>query len=330
VAATYGVEGDDDGWLTSYGHTIGSAWGDFDNDGYLDLFVGNFAHEDAWQDRSKFYRNLGPDGGFHFEDKSGVAGLQYQETYSSPCLGDYDNDGYLDLFFATINSTGTFPDRSVLYRNEGNWTFTDVTAVAGIDSHHTYQAAWADFDNDGDLDLITAGSLYRNRGNSNHWLKIRVEGDGVSVNRSAIGTQVRVYAGSEIMTRQVEGATGEGNQNDLTLHFGLGSHSGQVEVEILWPDGSVDWVTASVDKLLTITLPVLFAPDFDNDGDVDQVDFGHYLGCITGPASGPPATGCEDADLDGDNDVDQEDFGLLQRCYSGPDLPVDVTCAGTS
>jgi len=63
VAGEYGVAGDYDGWSWSYGHTIGSAWGDLDNDGYLDLFVGNFSHVDAFQDRPKFYRNLGPTGG---------------------------------------------------------------------------------------------------------------------------------------------------------------------------------------------------------------------------------------------------------------------------
>ena len=71
VSHDFGTAGDGD--LGAWGHTIGSAWGDFDNDGHFDLFVGNFSHPPAYQDRAKFLRNLGPDGAFHFEDLSGDA-----------------------------------------------------------------------------------------------------------------------------------------------------------------------------------------------------------------------------------------------------------------
>jgi len=241
VAPSYGVAGDYDGWSYSYGHTIGSAWGDLDNDGNFDLFVGNFSHPDAWQDRPKFYKNLGAAGGYHFEDKSGVAGLAWQESYASPALGDYDNDGDLDLFFTTVYG-GNYP---VLYRNDGNWNFTNVTAAEGLSGlGSTYQAAWADIDNDGDLDLVTNAKMFVNNvtdpteGNSNHWLRVNLKGDGTTVNGAAIGSQVRITVGGKTLTSQVEGGTGEGNQNDLTLHFGLGDHSGTVNLVISAPDGT--------------------------------------------------------------------------------------------
>jgi len=256
VGFTYGVAGDYDGWIYSYGHTIGSAWGDLDNDGHFDLFVGNFSHPDAWQDRPKFYRNLGPAGSYHFEDKSATAGLAWQESYATPALGDYDNDGDLDLFFTTVYP-GNFP---VLYRNNGDWTFTDVTAAEGLAGlGPTYQAAWADFDRDGDLDLATGGKLFLNKtienGSTNNWLEVRLVGDGDTVNMDAVGAQVRISVDGKTLTRQVEAGTGEGNQNEMLLHFGLGSYGGPVDLEILWPGGETETVSnVEANQLFTYTV----------------------------------------------------------------------------
>jgi len=248
VADSYGATG-------GYGHSIGADWGDMDNDGNIDLFAGNFSH--SGQPQSKFLRNTGPAGNYHFEDRSGSAGLAWQESYASPTLGDYDNDGYLDLFFTTVYGGNT----AVLYRNNGDWTFTDVTSIAGlggIGASFNYQASWADFDNDGDLDLATEGKLFVNNAtdvNSNHWLKVQLRGDGVTINSAAIGAQVRItLPNGEILTRQVPGSVGEGNQNDLTMHFGLGSHSGPVDLEIFWPGGTVTEITGVlVDDTYTYT-----------------------------------------------------------------------------
>ena len=249
VAGEYGVAGD--GGLGAWGHTIGSAWGDLDNDGHLDLFVGNFSHAAAYQDRPKFYRNLGPQKGFRFQDKSDGAGLAWQESFASPTLGDFDNDGDLDLLFSTV-----YPgDHNVLYLNEGNWKFVDITASTGISKGPTYQAALADFDNDGDLDLVLAARLYRNDVQGAHWLKVRLIGDGKSVSTDAIGAQVRIRLGEKTLTRQVENATGEGNQNDSIVHFGLGSHDRAVTLELHWPDGTPQTVTTECDRTITVKYP---------------------------------------------------------------------------
>ena len=223
------------------GHSIGAAWGDFDDDGAIDLFAGNFAHDDSrgHQPHSFFLRNSGAEKGYAFENK-GQCGVHYQESYASPAAGDYDNDGDLDLFFTTVYGTASFGRKNhpALYRNDGSWKFVDVTAEAGLAQlSPTYQAAWADFDNDGDLDLVSAGKLFVNQGNSNSWLKVRLAGDGKSINRSAIGSQVRIRLKDKILTRQVEAGTGEGNQNEMTLHFGLGACKGPVDLEILWAGG---------------------------------------------------------------------------------------------
>jgi len=240
------------------GHSIGAAWADFDNDGLMDLFAGNFAHDDSrgHQPQSFFLRNSGAAGDFAFENKD-QCGLAYQESYASPAVGDYDNDGDLDLFFTTVYGTASFGRKNypVLYENRGSWSFEDRTGPAGLAGlAPTYQAAWADFDNDGDLDLVTAGRLFVNRLDSGNWLEVKLLGDGEAVNRGAIGTQVRLKLPGRTLTRQVEVGTGEGNQNDPRLHFGLGGHDGPVDIEVLWPGGSTQTLTeVRVNRLIEVT-----------------------------------------------------------------------------
>lgn len=236
------------------GHSIGAVWADFDNDGLFDLFAGNFAHRDSRGDqpKSRFLRNLGKSARFLFNDL-GPCGIYYQESYASPAAGDYDNDGEVDLFFTTVYATASFGRKNypVLFRNDGRFEFTDVTADAHLAKlPATYQAAWADIDRDGDLDLVTGGKLFVNEATGRHWLELRLKGDGRRVNRSAVGAQARLLCAGRTLTRQVEAGTGEGNQNDLTLHFGLGTVAGPLTLDILWPGGATQRVTGvTVDRL---------------------------------------------------------------------------------
>ncbi len=223
------------------GHSIGACWGDFDNCGEFDLFAGNFAHRDdrGDQPKSRFLRNMGAKAGYKFEDL-GTCGVFYQESYASPAAGDVCNSGRLDLFFTTVYGIASFktPNFPVLYRNGGKFKFLDGTPGSGLEKlTPTYQAAFADFENNGSLGLATAGKLFANRGATGNWIEVRLKGDGVKVNRSAIGAQVRLKLGKETLSRQVEAGTGEGNQNDLKLHFGLGSYGGHVNLEVTWPNG---------------------------------------------------------------------------------------------
>ncbi len=223
------------------GHSIGAAWVDFDNDGEFDLFAGNFAHVDdrGDQPKSRFLRNLGRKGGYKFDDK-GTCGVWYQESYASPVAGDYDNDGNLDLYFTTVYGTASFgkPNFPVLYHNDGSFKFSDVTAGSGVEKQPpTFQAAFADFRNDGRLALCTGGHLFANERPAHNWIEVSLEGDGLSVNRSAIGAQVRIKLKDKTLSRQVEAGTGQGNQNDLRLHFGLGDLRGKVDLDITWPGG---------------------------------------------------------------------------------------------
>jgi hypothetical protein len=240
------------------GHSIGAAWADFDNDGNMDIFAGNFAHRDSRGDQpqSVFLRNKGEKDNYAFEDMA-QCGLQYQESYASPAAADFDNDGDVDLFLTTVYAVASFGRKNnpVLYRNDGGWKFTDVTKQTGLANlGATYQAAWGDIDNDGDLDLITDGRLFVNEGDKNNWLKIRLRGDGKIINSDALGSQARVTLGGKTLTREVEAGTGQGNQNELTLHFGLADHKEPVDVEISWGRGlSQKQEKIPVNQLVTIS-----------------------------------------------------------------------------
>ncbi|MEY5032082.1 MAG: hypothetical protein RL354_1113 [Planctomycetota bacterium] len=244
------------------GHSIGACFGDFDNDGNIDIFAGNFAHVDSRGDqpKSRFLRNRGANGAFTFDDLR-ECGVWYQESYASPACADFDNDGRLDLYLTTVYADASFGKKNfpVLYRSDSigreTWAFKDVTEGSGLERlPPTYQAAWADVDRDGRVDLVTAGRLFMNNGPKDvHWLGVRLEGDGKTVNRDAIGAVVRVQAGDRVLTRQVEAGTGEGNSNALLLHLGLGASAEPVDVTVRWPDGTEQrLLRQQVDRVLDV------------------------------------------------------------------------------
>lgn len=234
------------------GHSIGACFGDFDSDGHFDVFAGNFAHVDTRGDqpKSRFLRNRGPEAGWSFEDL-GPCGVHYQESYASPACADVDNDAWLDLYLTTVYAVASFgvPNHAVLLRSAGReggdglWNFEDVTDRAGLGGlPPTYQAAFADIDRDGRIDLVSAGRLWMNATEpAGHWLELRLRGDGRRVNRDAIGAQVRLLLpDGRVLSRQVECGTGEGNANGPILHFGLGGVASPLVARIRWPDGSFE------------------------------------------------------------------------------------------
>jgi len=134
-----------------------ACFADIDNDGDLDLFLANW-----YGISNRLFRNdINTDSGT-FTDITAQSGLATVNKYSTyACFGDYDNDGFVDLFVANRAGMNDGNGYDILYHNEGNGTFSDVTATMGVRGpagEETIAAAWADFDNDGDLDLAVAGS----------------------------------------------------------------------------------------------------------------------------------------------------------------------------
>jgi enediyne biosynthesis protein E4 len=207
----------------------GTSWGDYDNDGYLDLFVVNPTS------RNFLYHNHG-DGTFRKITNGAIA----TDVANGHGCGwaDYDNDGWLDMFVA--NRLGA----NFLYRNNGDGTFARLTTgVVSTDVADAFSGAWADYNNDGFQDLFVAelnsnnNRLYRNNGNTNAWLTLKLEGR--LSNRSAIGAKVRVRAtidGSPVwQLREISAGGGLGCQNDLRAAFGLGNATNAEVVRIEWP-----------------------------------------------------------------------------------------------
>jgi hypothetical protein len=213
-----------------YGHTIGVAWGDLDNDGDLDMVQANLAHPRFYHfsDRSKVLLN---DGSGVFSDFSESAGLRYQETHSVPVLADFDNDTVLDLVITAVYN-GRPMD---FYWGNGDGSFDLDVYRAGLTTKGGWGAAAADYDHDGDMDLI-ANRLFENTGTQGEWLAVRAVGD-VNSNRAAIGATVRVRVGNATYTRHVQGGSGQGCQDSQTLHFGLGFSTEVDSIEVDFPGG---------------------------------------------------------------------------------------------
>lgn len=246
------------------GHTQGSSFGDFNNDGHQDLFISNFAHPGNPQLR--FMENQGPAGNYNFTNR-GTGGLRQLEPQNSGIPVDFDNDGDLDIFLTVDAGYGA--EKNKLYRNDGNFTFTNVTRTYALhdvrqsNQGANFRAAWGDYDNDGFLDLFADSRLWKNPGAQNwpdnHFLKLKLNGgQGANglVNQSAIGAQARItIPGLGTLTREVQGGIGQGMQNDLALHFGLGTWDQPVDVEIFWPDGTIqNLLDVDVDQFLAVNI----------------------------------------------------------------------------
>ncbi len=208
---------------TYYGHTIGTAWGDLDGDARFDVVVANLAHPRFFDFSDKTQVLLqNPDGTFRdlqgeFAIPMGDAGLRYQETHSVPTLADFDQDGALDLVISAVYD-GRPTD---FYWGNGDGTFRLDVHSTRIPVTNGWGMATADIDLDGDPDLAAQGAMLENTGGAGHWLQVRAVG-GARSNRAGIGASIRVEAGGRTFLRHVNGGTGQGCQDSLVAHVGLG------------------------------------------------------------------------------------------------------------
>jgi len=225
-----------------------NCWGDYDNDGDLDLFVGNYLGEVNF-----LYQNDGPPDYTFTKITAGSIVNDTSWTLGST-WGDYDNDGDIDLFVSNAIFQNNF-----LYSNNGNGTFTKIVSGAIVNDPWGWSigTSSADYDNDGDLDIFVSNVavtnwLYANDGNLNSWVNVKCI--GTVSNYSGIGTKVRIKAnifGTDVW--QLREISGEG-QNSLNVEFGLGDVTVIDSIIIEWPSGIIETYTSiGVNQFITAT-----------------------------------------------------------------------------
>jgi M6 family metalloprotease-like protein len=210
----------------AYGQS--AAWGDFNNDGFIDLAVCN---ENG---ANRLYKNNSDQT---FTDVAAIVGVSDGGINYSPLWVDYDLDGYLDLYI-----TRNGPKR--LFRNNGNGTFSEVAGRMGVSTtQSTRGVTLFDYDKNGlpDLYLVNLSAfapnvLFNHTDLTNSWLTVDVK--GTQSNRDGVGTRITVVANGIRQTREVNGASGFASQNSLTQFFGLGNASSIDSAIITFPSGN--------------------------------------------------------------------------------------------
>ena len=228
--------------------SMGVAFGDFDHDGKLDIFVTNFVNES-----DALYWNQGDQGFMDIGWKAGIA----QAT--TPLVGwgvgfvDFVNNGWLDIFEANghvypqmdyVKGGAGYKQPVLMYRNNRDRTFEDITAAAGLDKlplESRRGVAFGDVNNDGKIDILILNVgqpptlLLNTTQTSNHAVLFRLV--GTKSNKAAIGARVTITAGGATQFDEVRSGTSYCSQNDLRLHFGLEAETVVDTVEISWPSG---------------------------------------------------------------------------------------------
>jgi hypothetical protein len=231
--------------------SMGVAIGDYNHTGRPSLYVSNFSDED-----DALYRN---DGGWDFRDVSYQAGVALPSlpwVKWGDAFVDLDNDGWLDLIAVsghvypqvdTLPSGGGYRQPKLLHLNQQDGTFCDASDLAGpalLEKRVSRGLAVGDLFNDGNVDVVVGDldggpMILKNHGVAGrHW--ITVELAGVKSNRLAIGARIKIIAGGVTQTEEIHSGGSYLSQNDLRLHFGLGSATKVESVEIRWPSGSTD------------------------------------------------------------------------------------------
>ena len=242
--------------------SMGVDCADYDGDGWLDLIVAN-------SEKATLYKN---EEGLFFADATADSGLE-QPTLPfvgfSPLFLDYNNDGHLDIFCANghpqdvveiLMDHETYAQRDQMFHNNGDGTYSDISETAGAYFAETLvgrAAATADYDNDGDPDIVIMNSnqhavLLRNDGgNRKNWLGIKLI--GTRSNRDGIGAKVTLTTEDTTQIREVKSGSSYASGSDTRLLFGLGENQRVKKVSIVWQSGTLQELEdISTNQMLTI------------------------------------------------------------------------------
>jgi len=250
---------------TSTGNVVagmGAEFRDLNNDGLPDIF-----HTAMFGDTFPLYKNAGD----HFDEITAASGIgTYSSRLTAWGLGafDFDNDGYKDLFTANAaildNEMEIYhrPARlpNGLLKNNGDFTFADVSAAAGagflIPKAHR-GAAFGDLNNDGKIDIVVTALndkpqlLMNGTETGNHWIILKLV--GTKDNRDGLGTRIKVTTSEGIQYNHATTAVGYSSSSDKRVHFGLGKAAVIDKIELSWPTGVRQILThVQADQVLTV------------------------------------------------------------------------------
>jgi len=246
---------------------MGSAVGDYDNDGDMDWFVTAIREDPSQPDAhigNRLYRNLG-DG--TFEDVTEEAGVVDGGWGWGACMEDFDNDGDLDIFhvngFDAASAQDFLFDQVRYFESQGDGTFVETATDAGLtDTGQGRGVACVDFDNDGDIDIFISNNEWlsdtnvfyeNNLGAGNHFLDVRLTGNGS--NTAGVGARIEINGGGTTQIREIRAGNQYVSQSPAEAHFGLGQVD-VVDITVYWPDGAQsDLMGVTVDQMLTIIQP---------------------------------------------------------------------------
>ena len=241
---------------------MGVDFGDYNNDGALDIFVTNFSNE-----TNTLYHNTTDGALIDFTNIAGLGEVSFLKLAFGTKFFDANNDGTLDLFVAnghlypTESDALEYAQTDQLFINTGEETFVDISEQSG-EYFSTKRvgrgAAFGDYDNDGDTDIFVVnlnkeGILLRNEGGNKHnWLMIKTV--GVKSNRDGIGARVEVVTRSHSQMKEVQAGSSYLSGHDLRLIFGLGTETKAEAIKITWPSGVEQTLTdIEANQLLVIT-----------------------------------------------------------------------------
>ena len=243
---------------------MGVDWGDYDHSGRLSFFVTHFEEQP-----NSLYRNMGPQGFDDVSWTSGVGQPSYPYVGWGTAFFDMDNDTWLDILVAnghvypqidTLETGPRFREPLLLHRNNRDGTFDEVSKQAGLQElplKSRRGAAFGDVFNNGNIDVLIlnvgeAPSLLKNM-NANGFHRVLFKLIGTKSNRAAIGARVTIRAAGVKQFSEVRGGASYLSQNDLRLHFGLGTAKKMESVEIRWPNGTVETLqNVAADSIYTI------------------------------------------------------------------------------
>ena len=237
--------------LTGRGKTMAAmcmSLGDYDNDGKLDLYISDFQ-----KSSDHIWHNEGKGSFVEVSDEVGITVPTFNVLSFGGGFFDYDDDGWLDLFVANGHvypeveqsaQKTAYKQINSLFHNDAKGKFVEVTKSAGEGFETPYVGrgvAFADFDNDGNVDLVVGNNgdppllLHNGGGTGNHFVNFKLI--GTKSNRDAMGARIRIKVGGASQMREIYGGGSYLSQSDLRANFGLGKSPKIETVEVSWPSG---------------------------------------------------------------------------------------------